>query len=195
MSQFFAVDFCVCGWEILVRTNGHDMQKSYMFTKWLLLLSQHSLLSGWPLYITAIEGFLRHEISVWASWESSLPIFKWVGIGSLVCFYNCILSRQTTKLVLIFAIGIVNPILCYILVISLHLHAPAVKLFFHSLAFNCKIFIVNRGGMFIGVVSLPCIFLFFTFSFLSLLVKSINAFNFVLGGQASLLPTQFFDFV
>lgn len=55
---------------------------------------QHPLLSGWSLYITAREGLLRHETSRRASRESSLPVLKGVGAGSLVCFYNCLLKAD-----------------------------------------------------------------------------------------------------
>lgn len=55
---------------------------------------QHPLLSGWSLYITAREGLLWHETSRRASRESSLPVLKGVGAGSLVCFYNCLLKAD-----------------------------------------------------------------------------------------------------
>lgn len=64
-----------------------------MFTN-LHFFLQHPLLSGWLLYITAREGFLWHETSGWAAWESRLPIFKWVGKGSLVYVFIIVVKAS-----------------------------------------------------------------------------------------------------
>jgi len=113
------------------------------------LFLQHPLFSRWPLYITAREGFLRHESSWWAAWESRLPIFKWVRQGKLSL---CLSVLKANNKVSCWSLSkVVNPFLFLFLffflpyflfvfglpsyslfVISLHRHAHDVKLFFHS---------------------------------------------------------------
>ena len=170
--------------EILIRRKEDAMQTGYMFYQLIVcFFLQHSLLGGWPLYITPREGFLGHETSRRASWESCLPVFEWVGKkGSLVCIYK-LSSQGSNKISCWYLLAIVvlicksffifyflfffhytyfcfffSTILHHVYNIPASSYAPDVKLFFSFFWWHSIVKSSLRGaGIFLGLVSLPYI--------------------------------------
>ena len=99
---------------------------------------QHPLLGWWPFYYSARERILRCQTIRRTSWESSLPIFKWVGYGGSSMPFSCFRPGKWC-ISLVIAVVVVNSLSISFFLFFLPLvNAPVEKLIFYSfiIAFN-----------------------------------------------------------